>query len=107
MSRIKVFHGTRSADAPRLCDSCVSGVILRGAADSDERVFCRRIEQPVRMRVTECNRYVDRAQPQLWAMKEIAWVLHSDSKRRRVGFLSAKEWRSKNEDEDVVPGHVE
>jgi len=106
MTKIKVFQGTRSVDAPRLCDSCSSGVVLRGPADSNERVFCSWIERPIDMRVTECNRYVDRTQPPLWAMTEIAWVLHTDSKRRKVGFLSAKEWRRRNEDEDMVPGHV-
>ena len=106
MPKIKVFQGTRSLDAPRLCDSCSNGVILRGPADSEEHVFCSLIERPIAMRVTECNRYVDRTQAPLWAMQEIAWVLHTDSKRSKVGFLSANEWRRLNQDEDPVPGHV-
>jgi hypothetical protein len=64
------------------------------------------MEKPVTTRVTECNQYVDRTHPPLWALKEIAWVLHSDAKRRKIGFVSAKEWRRLNEDEDVIPGHV-
>jgi hypothetical protein len=107
MTKIKVFQGTRSGDAPRLCDSCSNGVVLRGPADSEEYVHCTEMQKPVEMRVTECNRYVDRATPPLWAMKEIAWVLQSDSKRQKIGFISAKEWRKVNFDEELVPGHFD
>ena len=40
-------------------------------------------------------------------MKEIAWVLQSDTKRQKIGFVTAKEWRKLNEDENLVPLHVE
>ena len=90
-------------DAPRLCDSCASGVVMRGPAESEELVYCSLLEKPVPMRVTDCNRYLDRSQPALWAMKEIAWVLESDSKRQKIGFITAKEWRKLNRDEDLVP----
>jgi len=59
------------------------------------------------MRVTECNRYADRSKPSLRAMQEIAWVLQSDSKRQKIGFVSAKEWRKLNENENLVPVHIE
>ena len=45
MTQIKVFQGTRSADAPRLCDSCSNGVVLRGPAESEERVYCWLMEK--------------------------------------------------------------
>ena len=103
MTQIKVFQGTRSVDAPRLCDSCSNGVVMRGPADSEEYIHCSLMEKPIKMRVTECNRYVYRSKPSLWAMKEIAWVLQSDSKRQKIGFVTAKEWRKLNEDENLVP----
>jgi len=106
MNKIKVFQGTRSVDAPRLCDSCESGVVMRGSADSDEYVYCTKLEKRVTMRVTECNRYVDRAQVPLWAMKEIAWVLHVDARRHKIGFVSAKDWQRQNGDEEMVPSHI-
>ena len=107
MSTIKVFQGTRSIDAPRLCDSCSNGVVMRGPADSEEYIHCSLMEKPIKMRVTECNRYVDRTKPSLWAMKEIAWVLQSDSKRQKIGFVTAKEWRKLNENENLLPQQVE
>jgi hypothetical protein len=59
MTKIKVFQGTRPANAPRFCDSCADGVVMHG--------------------------------PALWAVKEIAWVLEADSKRQKIGFITAKE----------------
>ena len=107
MTKIKVMQGTRPADAPRLCDSCSSGVVMRGAADSEEYVFCSVLKRSIAIRVTECNRYEDRAESPLWAMKEIAWVLHIDSKRQKIGFQSAKEWQRQHEGEDPLPGFSE
>lgn len=107
MTKIKVFQGTRSVSAPRLCDSCSNGVVMRGPAESEEYVHCSLMEKPIPLQVTECNRYVDRSQPSLWAMKEIAWVLQSDSKGQQIGFVTAKEWRQLNENENLVPGRVE
>jgi len=100
--KINVFHGSRSVDAPRLCDSCSNGVVLRGAADSEEYVYCSLVEKPIPIRVTECNRYANRSEAPLWAMKEIAWILHSDAKREKIGFLSAKEWRDMKENQDTA-----
>lgn len=102
-SRLKVPGGTRSSHAPRLCDSCDYGVVRKGASDSDERVFCTLMTHEVRMRVVECSRYSDRSESPLWAMKEIAWVLQVDSKRQKIGFVRAKEWTRKHEDEELVP----
>ncbi len=104
---LKVLNGTRSLHAPRLCDSCLSGVIRRGASESDEDVFCNEIRRNVKMRVVECNVYRNRSHTPLWAMKEIAWVLHGDSRRERIGFIKAKEWARKHEDEDLLPGHLD
>lgn len=59
-TRLKVLNGTRSALAPRLCDTCQSGVVQRGAADSDEHIYCKFIRREVRTRVVECNVYSDR-----------------------------------------------
>jgi hypothetical protein len=67
---LKVLNGTRSLHAPRLCDSCVSGVIRRGASESDEHVFCTATRRNVDIRVVECNIYRNRSHPPLWALKD-------------------------------------
>src|SRR5579864_9417286 len=106
-TRLKVLNGTRSELAPRLCDTCQSGVVRRGAAESDEHIYCTFIAREVRMRVVECNVYNDRSQPSLWDMRKIARVLDSDSKRQRIGFLRAQEWEKQHEDEELIPSYLE
>ena len=106
-TRLKILSGTRSSLAPRLCDTCQSGVVRRGAADSDEHVYCLVTGRDVATRVVECNRYVDRHKPSLWDMRQIAWVLRTDSNRQRIGFIRAKEWERKYADEELLPPHLE
>jgi uncharacterized cysteine cluster protein YcgN (CxxCxxCC family) len=86
-TRLKVLGGTRSPGAPRLCDTCQSGVITRVAPDSDEDIFCTVTERRLARAAVECNRYVDRNQPSLRDMRQIAWVPGTDSGRRRMGFM--------------------
>ena len=102
-TRLKVLGGTRSLGAPRLCDTCQCGVVTRGAPDSDEDIFCTVTARRLARAVVECNRYVDRSQPSLWDMRQIAWVLDTDPKRQRMGFIRANEWETKHEDEDLLP----
>ncbi len=56
--------------------------------------------------VIECNRYVDRKQPSLWDMRQIAWVLDTDSKRQRIGFIRSREW-AKHGDEELLPSQFD
>jgi len=106
-TQLKVLSGTRSAHAKRLCDTCENGVVRRGAAESDEHIYCTFVRREVRTRVVECNRYEDRAQPPLWALKQIAWVLRTDSRRQPVGFVRAIEWERQHRDEELLPPYLE
>lgn len=106
-TRLKVLGGTRSLHAPRLCDSCSYSVIRRGASESDEQIHCTATQRPVRTRIVECTSYVDKSQPSLWDMRQIAWVLQTDSRRERIGFLRAREWQQKHEGEDLLPSHFD
>jgi hypothetical protein len=82
-------------------------VVTRGAPDSDEEIFCTITERRLARAVVECNRYVDRNQPSLWDMRQIAWVLDTDSRRQRIGFIRAREWEAKHADEDLLPAKVD
>ena len=106
-TKLKIMNGTRSSSIPRLCDTCQSGLVRKGAAESDERIYCIFMERDIKTRVVECNRYVDRALPSLWEMKQIAWVLNTDSKREEIGFIRAKEWERKHQDEELLPPHLD
>jgi hypothetical protein len=107
MTRLKVLGGTRSPHARRLCDSCQTSVVTRGAPDSDEEIFCTITSRRLARAVVECNRYVDRNQPSLWDMRQIAWVLDTDPRRQRIGFIRSKAWESKHADEDLLPSQFD
>lgn len=83
---VKVQGGTRSVEAPRLCDRCWSGVVLRGPADSEELVFCELLERPVTIRVTQCSRFEDRTEESLHELREIAWTIAPSPVTERFGF---------------------
>ncbi len=106
-TRLKIMRGTRSSHAPRLCDTCQCGLVRRGASESDEHIHCTVTEREVRTRVVECNRYIDRTRATLWDMQQIAWVLRTDSKHQAIGFVRAKEWQRRHEDEELLPPGLE
>jgi len=104
---LKIMSGTRSPESPRLCDTCDSGMVHRGAAESDEHVYCTIIERQVHTRVVECNRYQNRSRPSLWDLRQIAWVLRTDARRQPMGFVRAAEWERQHKDEELIPSHLE
>jgi hypothetical protein len=92
--KLKIFNSTRP-DSRRLCDTCSYGLVMRGAADSEEYVYCSWMDRAVSIRAVECNRFVSRVEPDLEKMKAIALTLRSDMKRINVGFGKSKETTSK------------
>ena len=92
--RLKIINGTRS-DRRRLCDTCSFGLVTRGAADSEEHVYCSWMSRTVTICVTDCNRFRSSVDPDLEEMKAIAVMLRSDMKRLNVGFGKSKETTSK------------
>lgn len=87
-SVISVRGGTRSAESPRLCDTCENGVVYRGSTDSQEFVYCDLMRTRVEVRVVECTRYISREQEPLWAMREAAWHITGRTPKERLGFAS-------------------
>ena len=89
--RVKVRGGTVNHGDPSLCSSCRHAITIKGARLGDELVSCgfrwqlRRISFPA----TSCSEYVDRGQPTLEDMEEIAWMLRSSPSRKKVGFVEA------------------
>ena len=60
---------------PRLCDTCLHGVVLGGAGENEENVFCLKIDRFTDMDVVSCNRYVrdGKACPAVRAASQAAW----------------------------------
>ena len=84
--QLKVVNATeRNIPAPRLCDLCANGAVLRGHARAPEsaeiakeEVICLFLGRVIEIDVTECNRYVDRfpspGNDGAQAISQTAWV---------------------------------
>lgn len=89
--KLTIHGGTAREGDPALCLSCRFATVVRGVSANHEIVRCTRIDQRVTFRVTSCSEYVDRAHPSLYHMEDIAWVLRTDAKRNRIGFVRSRE----------------
>jgi len=88
---IKIQGGTAREDEPALCFSCRHAKVVQGPSSRDRIVECRELAAPVTFKVTSCTQFLNRRHPSLWHMEDIAWVLRTDPKRRRVGFVRGRD----------------
>ena len=89
--RVSIRGGTVNNGDPSLCSSCRYALVVKGARLGDEIVRCNALGgQRLRFPVTSCSAYENRAQPTLWQMEEIAWVLRSSPRGKKVGFVEAR-----------------
>lgn len=101
--KVRVRGGTVNHGEPSLCSSCRFSIIVKGPKLGDEIVVCnllRHSQRQIRFPVTSCSDYVHRAQPTLWHMEEVAWVLRSSPNRKTVGFVEAR--RLKDDEKHVL-----
>ncbi len=92
--RIKIQGDHAVPGAPSLCLSCRHAIVIKGSRLTDEIVECgmlasshNRITFPVRF----CTEHVERRHASIREMEDVAWVLRTDARRRRVGFVQAKD----------------
>lgn len=91
---IKVQNGTRSGK--NLCETCHSGQVMKGDADSDVRVYCHAVEHYLSRKVLECSRHTDRSQPSISNLYDIAWILETSKNKRVVGFTKWADYSKKH-----------
>ena len=92
--RLKIQGGTVKHGEPSLCLTCRNATIVQGENLADRIIECDRLlggSTRVTFTVTSCTAYSDRRQPTLREMEETAWVLRSDTLRRKAGFVHARE----------------
>lgn len=96
--RVKIQGGTADHGAPSLCLSCRWATVIRGPQLNHEVIVCKQMypERRITFRVVHCTGFSDRQLATLREMEEIAWILRSDTLRKRVGFVRSSEL----EDED-------
>jgi hypothetical protein len=94
---LKVHNGTRRSDI-NLCSSCRYGFHTKASLSGNELVLCMAVNPAMRVPepLAECSTYLDRTQPTLHDMQEIAWSLMTDKGGRKLGFLSPEELRKRD-----------
>lgn len=87
--RIKIHGGTPTGGSP-LCHTCRYATVVRGARLKEEIIECRMVDRRISFAVTYCSQYVNKQEPTIHEMEEIAWILRSDAKRKTVGFVPSR-----------------
>jgi hypothetical protein len=101
--RLKIQGGTARYGEPSLCLTCRYATIIRGPGLRDRIVDCGRLMNgPARIRfpVNFCTAYSDKRQPSLHEMEDIAWVLRTDARRTRIGFVHARDLKPRERHRD-------
>ena len=104
MVTIKVKGGTPQG-CESLCRTCSRGHIIKGFHANEEEVYCRTFyfEREIRFPVCECTFYEDKRLASKDEMESIAWILRTDSPKRRVGFVSPEQLREIEAEAAVLP----
>ena len=91
--RLKIHGGTVSDGQASLCTTCRSATIIRGARLTDEIISCgkRVVQDEIRFAVASCTGYADRSLPSLYDLEDVAWVLRSDARTKKIGFVRARD----------------
>jgi hypothetical protein len=81
---------------PSLCQGCHHALIRKGTQFNQETTHCRALsyDHPVQVtyKITECNRFDDGKGPDLYEMKNIAWLILPNRKiGGRTGFMPPSE----------------
>lgn len=90
----KVIGGTPQ-HSQSICVNCRAAQVVRGLADSSERVYCKAFNIPPIMPqpVLSCNIFDDKRMPSRWDMEQIAWVLVTNKAGKAIGFVSSEDFR--------------
>jgi hypothetical protein len=92
--RVKIRGGPATDGTCPLCHACRWATIARGARLGEEIVSCSRLSDDhgrITFAVVCCTGYSDRRLTSLRDMEDIAWVLSSDTTRKQIGFVRARD----------------
>ena len=96
---IKIQGGTVQNGQSSLCHTCRHATVVRGARLRDEIIECSLLgcgHNRIVFPVTSCTDYVNRQHPSLRELEETAWILRTDARRTRIGFVPAKDLKPKD-----------
>lgn len=88
-----------------LCPTCRNAQIIQGVSASNLTVLCHTNSPavPIPFYAYECSKYDDKRIPSKWDFEQIAWVLGSDKRTKKIGFHSPAEWRKMRDEDDSSP----
>jgi hypothetical protein len=92
--RVKIQGGTVRHGEPSLCVTCRHATVVQGPGLQDRIVDCALLssrDSRITFPVSSCSGYSDRRNPSLREMEDIAWVLRTDSRKKHIGFVQARE----------------
>ena len=103
--RIHVRSGTTLGE--RLCDSCSKSTIMQGEGQQED-VYCNGVswDAPLKLtkRIVRCSAYAKKdVGPSLRALESMAMIITEQGPLKSVGFMTAKEWRKRHADDELVP----
>jgi len=106
--RLKIRGGTVEHGQASLCASCKYATVVKGQSLRHEIIECGQLSSDhnlISFPVSSCSGYLNRQHPSIREMEDIAWVLRTDSKRKQIGFVQARELKPRDryvlpEDED-------
>jgi len=89
-----VQNGTPT-NSESLCNTCASAKTIKGYSETELITICDWGSEPLQVpfRVQECSGYVNKREPSLHQMYQIAWMLVSQGPAKTVGFVTAKEFQ--------------
>ena len=97
--RFKIRGGTVKHGEPSLCLTCRHATIVEGTSLQERIVECSELSSHhsrITFPVTSCTRFADRRRPSLREMEETAWILRTDPRRNQVGFVHARELKTRD-----------
>jgi len=75
-----------------LCASC-RYASLAETSNGGFLIECDWFSRHIREPIVHCSKHSDRSIPSLSDMRNTAWILQTDEKKKVIGFISNQEWR--------------
>ncbi len=99
--RIKVQGGT-SKHNEHLCRSCIHATVAENERGS-ETIRCNEFRTFITSKIVNCSAYQNRNTPELYEMKQIAWVITEG--KNKLGFVKYADLARKEQDKlDIEMG---
>lgn len=73
---------------------------MTGMRTGRTRVFCDVLpsgQEELREPMVQCTSYDDKRRPQMYEMEDMAWIVRTDRKNNRIGFVSPEDMKKEKD----------